>query len=177
MDFSNNECYICTENYGKPLTCKCKNIYLHDECLLKSIKKLNTINCTICKDDYKNIIYIKKKKFYLEINGKYVIYRVFIILGCILITSTEVIIYFTNYDNIFSNSSSINNKNNLQDDNTVEIAIISICYIFLLVDLVLIIELIHFIFILYRNQIPIYTCRYIIYPKINIYYISNIIIE
>ena len=61
MNFSNNECYICTKYYAKPLTCKCKNIYLHDECLLESIKKLNTINCTICKDDYKNIIYIKKK--------------------------------------------------------------------------------------------------------------------
>ena len=177
MDFSNNECYICTEYYGKPLTCKCKNIYLHDECLLESIKKLNTITCTICKDQYKNIIYIKKKNFYLEINGKYVIYRVFIILACILITSLEVIIYFTNYDNIFSNSSSINNKNNLQNDNTVEIAIISICYIFLLVDLVLIIELIHFIFILYRDQIPIYSYRYIIYPKIKISYINNIIIK
>ena len=52
-----SECYICQENGGKRVTCACKNLYLHDDCLIESITKLKNSKCTICKEEYNGILF------------------------------------------------------------------------------------------------------------------------
>ena len=73
-------CYICTESEGCKLSpCKCKDLYVHEECILKTIRKLNNTKCTICLSEYDNILSFKK--IYYRINKDY--YVLFILLLCI----------------------------------------------------------------------------------------------
>ena len=58
-----NECYICSEGNAPLSPCNCKSAYLHENCELELIKKRNSIQCSICKQNYNNITY-KKTRIY-----------------------------------------------------------------------------------------------------------------
>ena len=73
------ECYICIEGDGKLSRCNCKNMYIHDECLLELISKTNTSKCSICKEEFKNVNILVKRKRNLTLYGQVLI--VFILLN------------------------------------------------------------------------------------------------
>ena len=45
------ECYVCTEPAFTLSPCKCKNLYLHDDCYAKLLAYDNK-RCGICLQDY-----------------------------------------------------------------------------------------------------------------------------
>ena len=49
------ECYICSQDNAPLSPCKCKNMFIHEICQLKSIEKLNSPKCSVCKTEYSNI--------------------------------------------------------------------------------------------------------------------------
>jgi hypothetical protein len=59
------ECYVCYEGNAPESPCICKNMYLHEECELNLITKLNKKKCTICKKQFNNIKYNIVKKYQL----------------------------------------------------------------------------------------------------------------
>lgn len=79
-----HECYICTETKDDILLhdiCMCRTQYVHMSCFETLLEKTKTEGkCTVCKDQYKNII-IKTK---ISINHRYVC---FYIINCTFITS------------------------------------------------------------------------------------------
>ena len=97
-----NICYICLEYNGKKTLCKCSDRYIHDECLIKSIKYSHKKKCLVCLEEYphiniKHVIkYHFNKSFYLFIIG-----YLFYIIG--IVTASYII----------KLSLSINNKNNI----------------------------------------------------------------
>ena len=97
-----NICYICLEPNAKKTLCKCSDRYIHDECLIKSIKYSHKKKCLVCLEDYPhiNIQHIIKyhfnNSFYI-----FIFYNLFNTIGIVL--SLYVIIY----------SLSINYINNL----------------------------------------------------------------
>ena len=112
------ECYICGEEEANDLTCLCKNMYLHDRCLLESINKLNTIKCTICKKEYKNIIYKKKSVLKFTIVGKNIIYRILILNSLIGFFVLEFFVYVNYFLVIDDEDIKMNvsrSENNLSD--------------------------------------------------------------
>jgi hypothetical protein len=188
------ECYICHESGGKRVTCACKNLYLHDDCLIESITKLKNSKCTICKEEYKNIINYEKKKYRLEKPGKHLLYRFIIICLSFGTTCLEFFIYIDNYSptnstnhnhNNYNNNYNNNNYNNRcincnyyystsnNDEEFVEIIIISICYTFLFITVILCAEFVHYTVILCENNIPLYSYTVINNPIIDVLYIHD----
>ena len=49
------ECYICSLENAPLSPCKCKNMFIHEKCQIKSIRRLKNLNCTVCKGEYTNI--------------------------------------------------------------------------------------------------------------------------
>lgn len=64
------ECYICIEGDAKLSPCNCKNMYIHDECLLELISKTNSSKCKVCKEEFKNVDVTVKVKRQLTNYGK-----------------------------------------------------------------------------------------------------------
>ena len=64
------ECYICIEENAKLSPCNCKNMYIHDECLLELISKTNSSECKVCKEEFKNVNVTVKVKRQLTNYGK-----------------------------------------------------------------------------------------------------------
>ena len=65
-----SECYICIEGDAKLSPCNCKNMYIHDECLLELISKTNSSKCKVCKEEFKNVDVTVKVKRQLTNYGK-----------------------------------------------------------------------------------------------------------
>ena len=49
------ECYICSKNKAPLSPCNCKNMFIHEKCQLKTIEKLNSSKCSVCKTPYNNV--------------------------------------------------------------------------------------------------------------------------
>ena len=49
------ECYICSKNKAPLSPCNCKNMFIHEKCQLKTIEKLNSSKCWVCKTPYNNV--------------------------------------------------------------------------------------------------------------------------
>lgn len=64
------ECYICIEEDANLSPCNCKNMYIHDECLLELISKTNSSKCKVCKEEFKNVNVTVKVKRQLTNYGK-----------------------------------------------------------------------------------------------------------
>ena len=64
------ECYICIEEDANLSPCNCKNMYIHDECLLELISKTNSSKCKVCKEEFKNVDVTVKVKRQLTNYGK-----------------------------------------------------------------------------------------------------------
>lgn len=175
ISYSNNECYICNEENAFLVTCECKNLYLHDKCLLESIIKLNNPKCTICKREYKNILNNTKTKIILESSGKEFICRIFFITTSISITILEFIVYFNNFNDNYESTFRQKNCININYKNCkyIKIIVTVIFYTFLFISIILFIEFLYFISILYKNNIPLYSFITINYPVIDKYYICN----
>jgi hypothetical protein len=145
-------------------------MFLHDKCLLESIIKLKNINCTICKEEYKNIKYTTKKKYRLENSGKLLIYRVLLLNCFILLTFIEFIIYIENYNDYESiNYNKTNNYNKIikNKNETTKIILLGFAYSFLVTSIASFFELINFTIILYENRIPIISYKEIKTPYID----------
>jgi len=50
-------CYVCFEDCEELSRCGCKNIYLHIRCQKDIIDRNNDYKCTICKEEYSNVVY------------------------------------------------------------------------------------------------------------------------
>ncbi len=50
-----SECYICLEPCNNTSKCLCNELYVHDKCLLQNILRSNSNQCSICKNEYKNV--------------------------------------------------------------------------------------------------------------------------
>jgi len=70
-------CFICTESCNNLSPCKCKNLYVHEECLLKSIYALNKTKCTICLSEYKDLVSTQKMNYGINM------YYVMLVVLCI----------------------------------------------------------------------------------------------
>jgi len=85
-----NICYICLESNAKKSLCKCSDRYIHDECLIKSIKYSHKKKCLVCLEEYphiniKHVIkYHLNKSFYIFIIT-YLFYIIGITTACYLI--------------------------------------------------------------------------------------------
>jgi hypothetical protein len=86
------ECYICIEGDAKLSPCNCKDIYIHDECLLELISKTNTSKCSICKEEFKNVNVTVKVKRQLTNYGKTFI---------LLMSLNGICVVFFVYNSIF----------------------------------------------------------------------------
>tara|TARA_B100001778_G_C18546767_1_gene611024 strand:+ start:323 stop:772 length:450 start_codon:yes stop_codon:yes gene_type:complete len=82
------ECYICIEGDAKLSPCNCKNMYIHDECLLELISKTNSSECKVCKEEFKNVnVTVKVKRqltnygktfiLFMSLNGIFVVFFVY----------------------------------------------------------------------------------------------------
>ena len=60
---SEKVCYICFEPCSTRSNCKCQDIYVHKECLIRYIKFSHKKTCSICLEEY-NDIDIKNKITY-----------------------------------------------------------------------------------------------------------------
>lgn len=100
------ECYICSEMSAPLSSCNCKNMYIHDICLITSIKKLNKYNCTICKEPYTNITFKILYKFHLSNYGISFLTTTILCIISLITGSYQLYIY------IKSNGNTVTNKNN-----------------------------------------------------------------
>ena len=105
-----NQCYICYEECNNLSPCNCKNLYVHNKCIKKSVESLNKYDCTICNARYNNIVVNNK---YIKIRtdfGKYIcninlISVISIITGCFQLytyySTREIIILYISLPFIF----------------------------------------------------------------------------
>ena len=78
-----NECFICSFEDAPLSACNCKTLYLHTECQLKLMNKMNTSQCSICRSDYKNIKYVTKKSYTISSHGKHLLILLSIDFLCV----------------------------------------------------------------------------------------------
>jgi hypothetical protein len=86
-------CYVCFEECQELSSCKCINIYLHNNCQRKIIKNLNSTICTICKHEYTNILEIYTHRV-LEYNKNCSILFLLLVTTTmmLLITMIEIVV-------------------------------------------------------------------------------------
>ena len=86
------ECYICTENNAPLSRCDCKNMYIHNNCLIKLIENKGS-KCSVCLKEYNNVtvIIIEKKK--LSGKGKMIYFLVFLNLNGLILSIYELFVY------------------------------------------------------------------------------------
>ncbi len=94
-------CYICLEPNAKKTLCKCIDRYIHDECLIKSIKYSHKKKCLVCLEEYPhiNIKHIIKYHF----NNSFYMFIFYNLFNTIGIAFACYLIYI---------SFTINDKNN-----------------------------------------------------------------
>ena len=123
---------------------------------------------------------MKKKKYRLEKPGKHLLYRFMIICLSAGTTCVEFFIYVENFpqtnytsndDNHCINCNYYYTNNN--DEQFIELIIITICYTFLFITLILCAEFVHYTIILYENHIPLYSYTIINNPIIDVFYIHD----
>lgn len=99
------ECYICCESCDEISPCECIGLYIHGECLAQAITKLNNINCTICKSQYKNAIITTNYTYKISNFGCAIVLNIFISSCFNLIGLIEFYVYKNNDDNFNNNDS------------------------------------------------------------------------
>lgn len=108
------ECYICSENDAPLSSCNCKNMYIHDTCLITTIKKLNKHNCTICKQPYANVTFKILYKLRLSSYGFSVLTTTILCIMSLVAGSYQFYIYIESGEiNSTGKNSSIHNNNKL----------------------------------------------------------------
>ena len=86
---SGDECFVCLELGGRPCSCNCKTMRIHDNCLIKLVESKNSRTCGVCKSDFTNVY--TKRRLVLTVAGK----RVFGILGILaILLAAEISIHF-----------------------------------------------------------------------------------
>ena len=86
------ECYICSLENAPLSPCNCKNMFIHEKCQIKSIRRLKNLNCTVCKGEYTNIKVRTIKRTRFTRISKIIIG--FVICGVFLMTLGFIHIFF-----------------------------------------------------------------------------------
>ena len=96
------ECYICSLENAPLSPCNCKNMFIHEKCQIKSIRRLKNLNCTVCKGEYTNIKVRTIKRTRFTRISKIIIG--FVISGVFLMTLGFIHIFIEapNYDSRLS---------------------------------------------------------------------------
>lgn len=47
-------CFICMEEGARKTSCRCTDLYAHDECLIRAIQSSNRATCSVCLSSYSN---------------------------------------------------------------------------------------------------------------------------
>jgi hypothetical protein len=148
-----SECYVCAELNAPLSSCNCKNMYIHEECQILTIKKLNTYNCTICKGSYKNINISITTMYKLTKQGNIIIILILLFMSSAGISFYELYVYLK-----------------LINDNVkeieLEITLITFCICFFLASIIIYSILCFLSINMYRNNIPIFYKHKTIIPRL-----------
>lgn len=147
------ECYVCTGLNAPLSSCNCKNMYLHENCQLLVIKKLNTHNCTICKQPYNNINITVKTRYRLTKDGAFILLLIIIFISCMGMGFFEIFIY-------------LENKKHEADEEFIEITVLLFVICFITSGLISYLVLCSTAINMYRNNIPYYYRDEIIIPRL-----------
>lgn len=86
------ECYICAENNAPLSRCDCKNMYIHNNCLIKLIENKGS-KCSVCLKEYNNITVITIEKKRISRKGKIIFFLVFLNINILIISIYELFVY------------------------------------------------------------------------------------
>ena len=62
-----NVCFVCMDPNAPPSKCACTDRHVHDECLMRWLKQINTNTCPVCKEAYEHVdvrITTRRKPYY-----------------------------------------------------------------------------------------------------------------
>ena len=87
------ECYVCFGENAPISSCLCKTLYIHEHCQLESIRKCNSLACSVCKTDYTNIK-IKKKRVLKIKPGTFIIISLGISSFAISVIGIQQLVFY-----------------------------------------------------------------------------------
>ena len=99
-----SECYICLELCNNTSKCLCNDLYVHDKCLVENILKSNSTQCSICKNEYKNVT-IKYTNVCVCQNRIYIVMLIITGGGSIILyfSGLSLVILYLDTNNMYKN--------------------------------------------------------------------------
>lgn len=82
-----DECFVCVSPGAKHTCCSCKNLHVHDACLLKMVTAAGSPQCSVCKTDYANV---RSVKSYSLTTNRSVIVAWICALGGLVMTASSI---------------------------------------------------------------------------------------